>query len=163
MLEVEARDCGEAACEPTYLTDTATVTITVNNVNDNRPRSEVECEYSFQNTASFQNDVVFHLEASDKDGDTVSFYLASDNSEYPSFPFSINETTGDILLDKSKIHEVQQLFTFPVELRDSGSPPLSTNISCGMDVVDVNDQRPVFVFPERDRNRALNKVQNHGA
>ena len=149
VLEIEARDCGEAACEPQYLTDTATLTITVENVNDNFPKSEVECVMSFRNTDSFIDNIILELDASDLDGDSVKFYLMP--HDYQNFPFSIEEDSGNIILDPIKLDEVEEVFTFLVLLADETSPEYRGSvIECEFSVADVNDNPPQFVFPERD-------------
>lgn len=149
VIEIVAQDCGEEACEPSVLTDTTTLTVTVENVNDNFPESEVDCEKSFTNDVTFPDgNIVLKLQSSDLDGDSVKYVLQP--HDYDKFPFSVEEVSGNIILDSSKIEEVEQLFSFRVLLADDVSKNRGTIINCDLTVLDVNDKTPEFSFPERD-------------
>ena len=149
VLEVEARDCGntELECDPFALTDSAMVTITVTNVNDNQPESVTECEKTFENTMTYENDIVMTLEAQDADGDTVTFSLIEEGLP-ENFPFAIDKTTGSISMNKALLKEVEKEFLFEIQLEDDGLPDLQTSrTQCSFNVIDVNDKVPQFIFP----------------
>ncbi|TGZ60509.1 hypothetical protein CRM22_008469 [Opisthorchis felineus] len=59
--------------------------------------------------------------------------------------FSLNETTGDLLLEGKLDHERASSYFLTVEARDHGDPPLSTTAVVTVTVDDVNDNRPQFV------------------
>ena len=121
---------------------------TVENVNDNFPESDVECEKSFSNDVTLENNIVLKLQSSDLDGDTVKYYLLPNN--YDNFPFSVEEDSGNIILDKSKVEEVEQVFRFRILLEDGQGPSRGSIINCDFAVLDVNDKAPEFSFPVRD-------------
>ena len=150
-LEIEARDCGGAdVCDPQARYTRTTLTIQVENVNDNPPELESPdtCRVEFYNNR--RENKILDLEASDGDlMDTVLFSMESENS-----PFSVNNTgksKAAILVNISGIVEVEDTFDITILLRDNGTPPLSTNVSCSLVIKDVNDKNPVFLLPEPDR------------
>ena len=148
VIEIEAKDCGEEDCEPKFLTDITTLTVTVENVNDNFPESDVECEKTISNDVTLDDNVVLELQSSDLDGDTVKYYLMPNN--YNNFPFSVEEESGNIILDTSKVEEVEQVFSFRILLADDQGPNRGSIINCDITVLDVNDKAPEFSFPVRD-------------
>ena len=150
VIEIEAQDCGEAACDPKVLTNITTLTVTVENVNDNFPESDVECERSSRNDDTLPDNIVLKLQSSDLDGDTVKYYLMPNNYVNLNFPFSVEEESGNIILDTSKVEEVEQVFRFRILLEDGQGPSRGSIINCDITVLDVNDKAPEFSFPVRD-------------
>ncbi|XP_077588715.1 protocadherin alpha-C2-like isoform X4 [Stigmatopora nigra] len=63
--------------------------------------------------------------------------------------FSINPENGNLYALKTFDYEMEREFFFHIEARDSGSPPLSSNVSVHILVVDQNDNAPVIVSPWR--------------
>ncbi|XP_077464631.1 protocadherin alpha-C2-like isoform X1 [Stigmatopora argus] len=63
--------------------------------------------------------------------------------------FSINPENGNLYALKTFDYEMEKEFFFHIEARDSGSPPLSSNVSVRILVVDQNDNAPVIVSPWR--------------
>ncbi|XP_077464633.1 protocadherin alpha-C2-like isoform X2 [Stigmatopora argus] len=63
--------------------------------------------------------------------------------------FSINPENGNLYALKTFDYEMEKEFFFHIEARDSGSPPLSSNVSVHIVVVDQNDNAPVIVSPWR--------------
>ncbi|XP_053734790.1 protocadherin alpha-C2-like isoform X1 [Synchiropus splendidus] len=63
--------------------------------------------------------------------------------------FSINPENGNLFALKTFDYEIEKEFLFHVEARDSGSPPLSSNVTVHIIVVDQNDNAPVIVSPWR--------------
>nr|XP_061793188.1 protocadherin alpha-C2-like [Nerophis lumbriciformis] len=63
--------------------------------------------------------------------------------------FSINPENGNLYALKTFDYEMEKDFLFHIEARDSGSPPLSSNVSVHIIVVDQNDNAPVIVSPWR--------------
>uniref|UniRef100_A0A3P9KYN6 Cadherin domain-containing protein n=1 Tax=Oryzias latipes TaxID=8090 RepID=A0A3P9KYN6_ORYLA len=63
--------------------------------------------------------------------------------------FSINPEDGKLHALKPFDYEIEKEFLFHIEARDSGSPPLSSNVSVHIIIVDQNDNAPVIVSPWR--------------
>uniref|UniRef100_A0A3P9IJJ4 Cadherin domain-containing protein n=1 Tax=Oryzias latipes TaxID=8090 RepID=A0A3P9IJJ4_ORYLA len=63
--------------------------------------------------------------------------------------FSINPEDGKLHALKTFDYEIEKEFLFHIEARDSGSPPLSSNVSVHIIIVDQNDNAPVIVSPWR--------------
>ena len=95
---------------------------------------------------TYDNDIVFTLETTDKDGDAVSYSIL-DNDDNQDFPFSIDSLTGDIKMNPDLLNEVEKLFSFTVQLEDDGEPHKTTPVQCSFNVTDVNDKTPSFIFP----------------
>ncbi|XP_071060794.1 protocadherin alpha-C2-like [Pseudochaenichthys georgianus] len=63
--------------------------------------------------------------------------------------FSINPENGNLYTLKTFDYEIEKEFLFHIEARDSGSPPLSSNVTVHIIIVDQNDNAPVIVSPWR--------------
>ncbi|KAF7643023.1 hypothetical protein LDENG_00246390 [Lucifuga dentata] len=63
--------------------------------------------------------------------------------------FSINPENGNLYALKTFDYEIEKEFLFHIEARDSGSPPLSSNVTVHVIIVDQNDNAPVIVSPWR--------------
>ncbi|XP_055493371.1 protocadherin-17-like isoform X2 [Leucoraja erinacea] len=60
---------------------------------------------------------------------------------------SVNPSKGAIYALRSFNYEQTKAFEFKVVAKDSGSPPLATNCTVRVTVLDVNDNAPVIVLP----------------
>ncbi|XP_062332420.1 protocadherin alpha-C2-like [Osmerus eperlanus] len=63
--------------------------------------------------------------------------------------FSINPENGNLYALKTFDYEIEKEFLFHIETRDSGVPPLSSNMTVHVVIVDQNDNTPVIVSPWR--------------
>ncbi|XP_030224455.1 protocadherin alpha-C2-like [Gadus morhua] len=63
--------------------------------------------------------------------------------------FSISPENGKLYALKTFDHEIEKEFLFHIEARDSGVPPLSSNVTVHIIIVDQNDNTPVIVSPWR--------------
>ncbi|KAK0144548.1 Protocadherin alpha-C2 [Merluccius polli] len=63
--------------------------------------------------------------------------------------FSINPENGKLYALKTFDYEIEKEFLFHIEARDSGVPPLSSNVTVHIIIVDQNDNTPVIVSPWR--------------
>uniref|UniRef100_A0A8C5FQJ0 Cadherin domain-containing protein n=1 Tax=Gadus morhua TaxID=8049 RepID=A0A8C5FQJ0_GADMO len=63
--------------------------------------------------------------------------------------FSISPENGKLYALKTFDHEIEKEFIFHIEARDSGVPPLSSNVTVHIIIVDQNDNTPVIVSPWR--------------
>nr|XP_006632043.1 PREDICTED: protocadherin alpha-C2-like [Lepisosteus oculatus] len=61
--------------------------------------------------------------------------------------FSLNPENGNIYALQSLDYETHKEFQFFVKAKDSGTPPLSSNVTVHIIVLDQNDNSPVIVSP----------------
>ncbi len=63
--------------------------------------------------------------------------------------FSINPENGNLYALKTFDYEIEKEFLFHIEARDSGVPPLSSNVTVHIVIMDQNDNTPLIVSPWR--------------
>ncbi|XP_062855006.1 protocadherin alpha-C2-like [Trichomycterus rosablanca] len=63
--------------------------------------------------------------------------------------FSINPENGNLYALKTFDYEMEKEFLFHIEARDSGVPPLKSNMTVRIIIMDQNDNAPVIVSPWR--------------
>ncbi|XP_042642142.1 neural-cadherin-like isoform X2 [Tyto alba] len=144
QLIVIATDMGQPP-----LTGSATVLVTLQDINDNGP--EFEAHYNpvvWENTASPQviqmNETSTLLYAKDRDtaanGAPFSFHLLSDFDSLTSFDLQ-DFHNGSALLTTLRTfdREVHKVFYLPILITDSGIPPMSSTNTLTVNIGDQND------------------------
>ncbi|NXQ88043.1 CADN protein, partial [Nyctibius grandis] len=144
QLIVIATDMGQPP-----LTGSATVSVTLQDVNDNGP--EFEAHYNpvvWENTASPQvvqmNKTSTLLYAKDRDtaanGGPFSFHLLSDFDSLTNFNLQ-DFHNGSALLTALRTfdREVHKVFYLPILITDSGIPPMSSTNTLTVNIGDQND------------------------
>ncbi|XP_053343268.1 protocadherin alpha-C2-like isoform X12 [Clarias gariepinus] len=136
------------------LSDNETVSIELLDVNDNVPRFS-QTIYTIQ---VMENNppgaLLSSLTAHDPDLHEnqylVYFIIERDivNTSM-SMLFSINPENGNLYALKTFDYEIEKEFLFHIEARDSGVPPLSSNVTVHIIIMDQNDNSPVIVSPWR--------------
>ncbi|KAL2102521.1 hypothetical protein ACEWY4_001689 [Coilia grayii] len=139
-LRIKAQDGGR----PPLINGTGMVVVQVVDINDNAP---MFVSTPFQATVLENVAIghsVLHIQAIDADsGDNARLdYRLSDSS--PGFPFTINNSTGWVMVCSELDRETTEFYTFGVEARDNGVPVLSSSASISITVLDVNDNVPEF-------------------
>ncbi|XP_078810325.1 protocadherin alpha-3 isoform X27 [Oryzias latipes] len=146
-VTIIAKDSGD----PSFTVE-KTINVVVSDVNDNFPEFSMS-PYAFYIT---ENNIpgasVFSVKAFDRDdGENalVSYGILREmNSDNKLSTFlSINSETGDISALKSFDFESVKTFQFHVVATDSGSPPLSSNVTVNVFILDQNDNAPVILYP----------------
>ncbi|XP_061774732.1 protocadherin Fat 3a isoform X2 [Nerophis ophidion] len=137
-LVAQATDGGGRWCR-------AEVQVEVTDVNDNPPIFTLQ-----QYTASVYEDTatkapLTRIQAIDPDeagpGRTVVYSLADSAED----SFSIDKTTGIIILERILDREIQPSYQITVRASDQGLPmPLSSVVNVTITVLDINDNPPVF-------------------
>ncbi|CAB1435689.1 unnamed protein product [Pleuronectes platessa] len=136
------------------LSDNETMTLELLDVNDNVP----QFPQSFNTIRVMENNapgaLLSSLTAFDPDLHEnqylVYFILEREISNTSmSMLFSINPENGNLYALKTFDYEIEKEFLFHIEARDSGSPPLSSNVTVHIVIVDQNDNAPVIVSPWR--------------
>ncbi|XP_068106089.1 protocadherin-19 isoform X4 [Hyperolius riggenbachi] len=146
-LTIQAKDSGNPS-----LQSTKSFTVRITDENDNHPhftKTFYQVIVSENNTPG-----AYLLSVSAKDPDlglngSVSYQLVpSQVRDMPVFTYvSINPTTGDIYALRSFNHEQTKAFEFKISAKDGGTPPLQSNVTVRVIVVDVNDNTPVITAP----------------
>ena len=141
QIRVRAKDSGT----PPRYTDTA-VTINIGDHNDLAPACEngeystvvaenVEPGLAIVNVSAMDNDI---------DQNTVMAYSLADSTARAAQFFTVDSSSGVVVLLKSLDHETDTEFVFEIKATDQGSSPLSTNCRVSIQVGDENDNDPVF-------------------
>ena len=128
---------------------TATVVVTITDVNDNAP--VISAPFEFEIRENEPDDTpVGCISASDADSGNnavLSYYIADAVgvvSCTADTPFSINVTTGCISTCEALDYEAVSSYTFTVRVCDGGNPVLCSNRSITVDIIDLNDNPLVF-------------------
>ncbi|XP_068508347.1 protocadherin alpha-8-like [Syngnathus scovelli] len=137
--------------EPVFSTE-KTITVVVSDVNDNSPEFS-SSPYTFYITENNTPGAsVFSVKASDKDeadNALISYHIVREGSaDSKLFSFlNINPETGEVMALKSFDFETLKSFQFQVVARDGGSPPLRSNVTVKVFILDQNDNAPVILYP----------------
>ncbi|KAM9408206.1 cadherin EGF LAG seven-pass G-type receptor 2 [Pholidichthys leucotaenia] len=139
-LRIRAQDGGR----PPLSNISGLVTVQVLDVNDNAP---IFVSTPFQATVLENVPLgysIIHIQAVDADSGENSRlqYCLTDTT--PNFPFSINNSTGWIVVAAELDRESVDFYNFGVEARDHGYPVMSSSASISMTILDVNDNNPEF-------------------
>ncbi|XP_056133124.1 protocadherin alpha-C2-like [Lampris incognitus] len=136
------------------LSDNETMTLELLDDNDNVP----QFSQSFYTIRVMENNapgaLISSLSAFDPDLHEnqylVYFILEKEVANTSmSMLFCINPENGNLYALKTFDYEIEKEFLFHIEARDSGVPPLSSNVTVHVIIVDQNDNAPVIVSPWR--------------
>ncbi|XP_077433280.1 protocadherin alpha-5-like isoform X12 [Vanacampus margaritifer] len=134
------------------LTSTTVITVHVSDINDNLPRFGEPVIHIFVKENSPAGTVIYTLSADDPDvGENakISFSLMNVNhkDDIVRSNININSDSGDIVALQSFDYENLKTFQFKVQATDSGVPPLSSNVTVNVFILDENDNRPTVLAP----------------
>ncbi|XP_044060698.1 protocadherin alpha-3-like [Siniperca chuatsi] len=134
------------------LTSTSDLTVYISDVNDNSPSFSDTMVNVYLKENSPVGAVLKVVSAVDADIDQnaqVRYSIVETNSN--SLPLStmvnINSETGDIVSLQSFNYEELKTFQFKVQATDSGVPPLSSNVTVNVCILDENDNSPAILAP----------------
>ncbi|KAM7000074.1 protocadherin alpha-3-like isoform 8-T8 [Tautogolabrus adspersus] len=134
------------------LSSTNIVTVQVSDVNDNPPRFSEQLVNVYVRENSPVGAIITKVTAKDSDSDqngqvSYSFLQSNSNSLPLSTMININSETGDIVSLQSFNYEELKTFQFKVQATDSGVPPLSSNVTVNVLILDENDNNPTVLAP----------------
>ncbi|XP_044218759.1 protocadherin alpha-5-like isoform X4 [Thunnus albacares] len=134
------------------LSSTSIVTVHVSDVNDNPPRFSEPLINVYVKENSPVGSVIKTVTAVDADinqnGQVSYSFIQSDSNSLPlSTMVNINSETGDIINLQSFNFEELKTFKFKVQATDSGVPPLSSNVTVNVFILDENDNSPAILAP----------------
>ncbi|XP_057706806.1 protocadherin alpha-7-like isoform X3 [Corythoichthys intestinalis] len=146
-VTIVAKDAGEPP-----LSSQKTISVTVSDVNDNRPKFSSTLYTFYINENNIAGAFLFSVSAYDNDeGDNalISYDIVRNGDEHKfmtSF-LSINSENGQISALKSFDFETMKSFHFQVTATDGGNTPLSSNVTVNVYILDQNDNAPVILYP----------------
>ncbi|XP_041929668.1 protocadherin alpha-8-like isoform X18 [Alosa sapidissima] len=134
------------------LSSTSHITVRISDVNDNAPRFPEPVINVYVKENSDVGAVIFTVTAFDPDmNDNAKItytYLEGSDKNFPvTSAVNINSDSGEVYALQSFNYEETKLFSFKVQATDSGSPPLSNNVTVNVFVLDENDNSPVVLPP----------------
>ncbi|XP_049441899.1 protocadherin alpha-2-like isoform X11 [Epinephelus fuscoguttatus] len=128
------------------------ITVHVSDVNDNAPRFMEPVINVYVKENSPVGSVIHTINAFDPDLDSnakLTYKLLDANPK--NIPISsilnINSETGDIVSLQAFNYEELKTFQFKVQATDSGVPPLSSNVTVNILILDENDNNPTILAP----------------
>ncbi|XP_059846741.1 protocadherin alpha-C2-like [Hypanus sabinus] len=147
QIEISCRDSG---LPPLYTNKTIQVQVT--DVNDNPPRfaDNFHTAYVTENNAFGAS--ICSVSAFDPDlGPNSHISYSILDSQIQGLPItsyvSINSENGIIFSQRSFDYEQLKNFQIHVQAQDAGLPPLNSNHTVNVVILDQNDNAPVIVFP----------------
>ncbi|XP_035983155.1 protocadherin alpha-8 isoform X6 [Fundulus heteroclitus] len=145
-ISIEATDEGSPA-----LSSTAVIVVQVSDVNDNPPRFTDSLINVFVKENIPTGTTIHKLTTFDSDSDenaksTYSLINYPKNAQISSI-VTINSDTGEIISLQSFNYEELKTFQFKVQATDSGVPPLSSNVTVNVLILDENDNNPTILVP----------------
>ncbi|XP_075199486.1 protocadherin gamma-B4-like [Anomaloglossus baeobatrachus] len=137
------------------LSTNKTIQLNVSDVNDNSPVFEKMNYILYIGENNQPGTSIHNVRAADPDGEEngkISYSILNSNVEdIPvSSYISINSVTGVLYAQRSFDYEQLREFQFQVMAKDSGSPPLSSNVTVRICIIDKNDNAPKILYPSPD-------------
>ncbi|KAM4586855.1 protocadherin alpha-3-like [Fundulus diaphanus] len=134
------------------LSSTSRVSIIVSDVNDNTPLFSEDVINVYVRENSPVGALLKQVTATDADSEQnnkVSYlFLQSAGNMLPlSTMVNINSETGDVISLQSFNYEELKTFQFKVQATDSGVPPLTSNVTVNVFILDENDNNPTILAP----------------
>ncbi|EMP35335.1 Protocadherin gamma-B1 [Chelonia mydas] len=134
------------------LSTATTIPLRILDTNDNCPLFDKTSYTGYVTENNPRGVSVFSLRASDPDwGENARVtysIIEGDRSEVPlSSSISINSETGALYALRSFDYEQFREIRFQVQAQDGGSPPLSSNVSVTLFILDQNDNSPHILHP----------------
>ncbi|KAM8732215.1 protocadherin alpha-2-like isoform 8-T8 [Acanthopagrus schlegelii] len=137
------------------LSSTSVIHVHISDVNDNAPLFSEPVINVYVKENSAVGATIFTISAVDHDaGENAKVTYSSLDGISKSIPITsvvnINSETGDIVSLQSFNYEETKTFQFKVQATDSGVPPLSSNVTVNILILDENDNNPTILAPYSD-------------
>ncbi|XP_067112850.1 protocadherin alpha-2-like [Osmerus mordax] len=133
------------------LSSTSVVTVHISDVNDNPPRFPEPIVNVYLKENSPVGNLVVSVNAHDADENDNAHISYSLKGAMASSLININDMTGEIYSLQSFNYEETKRFQFQVQATDGGVPPLSSNVTVNVFILDENDNTPVILPPYSDQ------------
>ncbi|XP_060803701.1 protein dachsous [Amyelois transitella] len=141
-LVISAKDGGSPS-----LSANLTLSVDVQDVNDNPPIFEHDSYTANVLESEALNTKILEIQAIDKDTGNnarITYRMASDNSTNNEEYFNVQPTTGWVYLVKPLDRETAAKHKISIIASDNGIPPLFAKANLIVNVIDANDNEPVF-------------------
>ncbi|XP_072288388.1 protocadherin alpha-8-like [Eucyclogobius newberryi] len=134
------------------LSSASVIHVEVADVNDNAPHFQEPVINIYVKENSQIGSIIYTLTSSDLDSienARISYSLLnSDKNIVPmSSVVNVNSDTGEIVTLQTFNFEELKTFQFKVQATDSGVPPLSSNVTVNVFILDENDNSPTILAP----------------
>ncbi|XP_061442319.1 protocadherin gamma-B1-like isoform X24 [Rhineura floridana] len=131
------------------------ISLQISDINDNSPSFEKSSYAIYVPENSPSGASIFSVKASDPDveqNSRITYSILNSNiEELPiSSYISINSETGTIYAQRSFDYEQFREFQLQVKAQDGGSPPLSSNVTVRVFILDRNDNSPRILSPSQE-------------
>ncbi|CAI5780368.1 protocadherin gamma-B5-like isoform X16 [Podarcis lilfordi] len=132
-----------------------TISLQISDVNDNTPTFQKSSYNIYVPENNPSGASIFTIKASDPDVDQnsqITYSILNSNiEELPiSSYISINSETGTIYAQRAFDYEQFREFRVQVKAQDGGSPPLSSNVTVLVYVLDRNDNSHLILSPSKE-------------
>ncbi|XP_063784670.1 protocadherin gamma-B1-like isoform X39 [Pseudophryne corroboree] len=149
-ITITAMDSGSP-----QLSTNKTIQLTISDVNDNPPVFDKISIIVYVQENNPQGTSIHGIHASDYDtNDNAKISYSIISNKIDGIPVSsyvsMNSLTGVIYAQRSFDYEQLREFQFQVMAKDSGSPPLSSNVTVRICIIDKNDNAPKILYPSPD-------------
>ncbi|XP_058852114.1 protocadherin alpha-2-like isoform X7 [Acipenser ruthenus] len=134
------------------LSSTKAIHITVSDVNDNAPFFRGSNLTAYLNENNAPGSPILTVNAFDPDLNenakiTYSLLDSMIHGDRVSTYISVDSSSGEIYAMQSFNYEKLKVFQCHVQAKDSGVPPLSSNVTLNVFILDVNDNSPLILPP----------------
>ncbi|XP_072290344.1 protocadherin alpha-5-like [Eucyclogobius newberryi] len=134
------------------LSSASVIHVEIADVNDNAPHFQEPVINIYVKENSQIGSIIYTLTSSDLDSTEnarISYSLLNnDKNNVPmSSVVNVNSDTGEIVTLQTFNFEELKTFQFKVQATDSGVPPLSSNVTVNVFILDENDNSPTILAP----------------
>ncbi|XP_047209456.1 protocadherin alpha-3-like isoform X7 [Girardinichthys multiradiatus] len=150
------------------LSNASVISVFVSDVNDNAPNFQEPVIHVYVKENSKVGTVIKTVSAVDADinkNSQVSYSVLETKSEGQHLysMININSETGEIISLQSFNYEELKTFQFKVQATDSGVPPLSSNVTVNVLILDENDNNPTILAPYSEHGSANSETIPYSA
>ncbi|KAM6924078.1 protocadherin alpha-3-like isoform 7-T7 [Xenentodon cancila] len=150
------------------ISSTTVINVEISDINDNAPRFLKDKINIYVKENSKVGTIIAKATAQDPDTDknaklTYSLFDSRPQKIPVLTVMNINSETGDIVSLQSFNYEELKIFQFKVQATDSGVPPLSSNVTVNVFILDENDNSPTILTPYSDQGTAYTETIPYSA
>ncbi|XP_025029327.1 protocadherin gamma-B1-like [Python bivittatus] len=131
-----------------------TISLEISDINDNAPAFEKSSYTVYVPENNPASSSIFSIKAVDPDlghNARITYSILTSKIEELPLPsyLSVNSETGTLYSQRSFDYEQLREFQVQVKAEDGGSPPLSSNATLKVFILDQNDQSPQILYPSQ--------------
>ncbi|XP_069051773.1 protocadherin Fat 4-like [Lepisosteus oculatus] len=149
-IEIQASDSGSPSLRTQKI-----ITVNILDVNDNAPVFSKASYTAYVKENATPGKILYSVSASDSDlGENAKVSYSILDTKVQDISLSsyiyINSDNGSIYSMHSFDYEKLKVFQIQVQAKDQGSPPLSSNATVHVFILDQNDNVPAVIYPSAD-------------